>query len=129
MIVTISRSSDQMACQFSLLEDGCCAGDGYCSLVCSVVAIATVLFVPNRKEKCMIIFTSQRGEPITQEMLKAAQEVAAEYGCDVSEMQIRTVLDLGLPYSMKNILAAAKAAEIEEWIADLMLDSATAVIK
>lgn len=77
----------------------------------------------------MIIFTSQRGEPITQEMLKAAQEVAAEYGCDVSEMQIRTVLDLGLPYSMKNILAAAKAAEIEEWIADLMLDSATAVIK
>lgn len=58
MIVIISRSSDQMAGQFSLLEDGCCTGGSYYSLVCSVVAIATVLFVSNRKEKCMRIFTS-----------------------------------------------------------------------
>ncbi|WP_347889106.1 hypothetical protein ABHF54_14010 (plasmid) [Nitrosomonas europaea] len=72
----------------------------------------------------MTISTNQ-DKKITHRMLKAAQEVADEYGCDVSESQIRTVLDVGLPYkNMEDVIAAAEAAGIDAWIADLMIDSA-----
>lgn len=68
----------------------------------------------------------QQGKKITQRMLDAAQEVADEYGCDVTVSQIRTVLDVGLPYTnMDSVIAAAEAAEIDAWIADLMIDAAT----
>lgn len=74
----------------------------------------------------MVIFTNQQGKKITQRMLDAAQEVADEYGCDVTDLQIRTVLDVGLPFcSMDDVIAAAEAAGIDEWIADLMIDAAT----
>lgn len=74
----------------------------------------------------MVIFTNQQGKKITQRMLDAAQYVADEYGCDVTDSQIRTALDIGLPYnSMDDVIAAAEAAGIDEWIADLMIDAAT----
>jgi len=75
------------------------------------------------------IFTSKRGEPITQVMLDAARDAALEHGIDVSAEQIKTVLDVGLPYSMKSIPAAAAAAGLEEWVADVMADSAIAAIE
>jgi hypothetical protein len=74
------------------------------------------------------IFTSQRGEPVTDAMLKAAQGIGAEHGLEVTEQQARTVLDVGLPYSMLGVPAAAEAAKIEEWMTDVMLDSAIAAI-
>lgn len=74
------------------------------------------------------IFTSRRGEPITQPMLQAAQDVAAEHGAKVTEDQTRTVLDFGLPYSMVAVAHAAREAGIKEYLVDLMLDSAIAAI-
>lgn len=75
------------------------------------------------------IFTSKRGVAITQVMLDAARDAALEHGIDVSAEQVKTVLDIGLPYSMKSIPAAADAAGLEEWVADVMADSAIAAIE
>ncbi len=77
----------------------------------------------------MTVFTSKRGEPITQKMLDAATEATREHGIDVGSAQARTVLDVGLPYTMKSIPAAAAAAGLEEWLADLMADYAIAAIE
>lgn len=75
------------------------------------------------------IFTSKHGVAITQVMLDAAIDAALEHGIDVSAEQAKTVLDVGLPYSMKSIPAAADAAGLEEWVADVMADSAIAAIE
>ncbi len=77
----------------------------------------------------MTTWTNQCGQPITPEMQQAACAIALEHGFSVSDDQSRKVLDIGLPYSMKSVPAAAKAAGIEEWVADLMLDSAIAAIE
>lgn len=75
------------------------------------------------------VFTSKRGEPITQAMLDAASEAARALGIYVSAEQAHTVLDIGLPYTMTSIPAAAAAAGLEEWLADLMADYAIAAIE
>lgn len=77
----------------------------------------------------MTIFTSKRGEPITQVMLDAARDAAMDHGIDVTMDQARIVLDVGLPYTMKSIPAAAQAAGLDEWVADVMADSAIASIE
>lgn len=80
-------------------------------------------------EIIMTIFTSKGGQPITQAMLCAAMEAARDHNIIVSVEQVRTVLDVGLPYSMRTIPAAAEPAGIDEWLADLMGDYAIAAIE
>lgn len=74
------------------------------------------------------VFTSQRGQPISQQMLDVARMVGASHNAKVDEACTRTVLDVGLPYGMRAVPAAAQAAGIEEWIADFMLDAAIGAI-
>lgn len=73
-------------------------------------------------------WTNSRGQPITTEMVEAAQAIALEHGRTVSEEVAKGVLDVGLPYSIHGVENAAKAAGIPQWMADLMLDSAIAAI-
>lgn len=73
-------------------------------------------------------WTNSRGQPITIEMVAAAQAIATEHGRTVSQEVAKGVLDVGLPYSIRGVKNAAKAAGIPQWMADLMLDSAIAAI-
>lgn len=76
----------------------------------------------------MTVWTNQGGQPITPEMTAAARAVALEHATEIGDETVRTVLDLGLPYSMRSVPKAAKAARVPMWLADLMLDAALAAI-
>jgi hypothetical protein len=49
-------------------------------------------------------------------MPKAAQAIAAEHGVEVTEVQTKTVLDVGLSCSMVAVSQAARAVGLKEWV-------------
>lgn len=63
---------------------------------------------------------------ITQKMLDAAHAVAIAEGegVEVTEDQVRTVLTVGLPWCMTGIPDAARAADLDLCLVDMMVDAA-----
>lgn len=77
--------------------------------------------------KFKVLFVSERGYPVTDVMMRASQAEAAVCDAEVTEDQVKVLLDLGLPRSLKCMSAAISAAQIDELAASRMLEAAVAV--
>lgn len=74
--------------------------------------------------KTKVQFISSRNYAVTNVMIQAAKVEADIYDADVTEEQVRTLLDLGLPRSIEDFPAAIAAARIEAVAASRMLEAA-----